>query len=277
MSAGTLEFACPACRRPLRLPQSWAGRSGACPRCREQVQVPTTSQPLGDATGPKLEPAGSKAGAASRGAPGDPGLPGLARRPCPSCGEAIVSTAAKCRFCGEELRPIQRLPGQRRPPQPLASRGERLAAYTIDRAVWVPGLCLGVAAIALSDMPRSSRPPAGLLWGLGLASLAWGVGLLALQASLTVRRGGTLGKLWCRLGVVDVEGRTPGFVVGVVRRSWLLGFLYLGSAILYVVPCVLWLIDKAMVLAQDQRSLRDHLAGTWVVRAQPGAASAEGA
>lgn len=267
MSAGTLEFACPACRRPLRLPLSFAGRSGACPRCREQVQVPTTSQPLTGLPAPLAAKAAPDATAPVR--------PGPTRRPCPSCGEAIVATAAKCRFCGEELRAIQRVPGTRLPPQPLASRGERLAAYVIDRSLWIPGLCLGGAAIALADMPRRTRPPEPLLWAMGVAAVGWGVTLLALQTHLSARHGVTLGKRWCLLRVVDVDGRNPGFMGGVVRRSWLLGFLYLGSAILYIVPCLFWLIDKAMVLAQDQRSLRDHMAGTWVVRAQASAASAE--
>ena len=38
--------------------------------------------------------------AAGRGNPD-----GRGRRPCPMCGEMIVATAAKCRFCGEVFDP----------------------------------------------------------------------------------------------------------------------------------------------------------------------------
>lgn len=251
-----LRFACPACARPLELPGEWAGRAGRCPRCRKQVTVPAASEapPPGPATSPRS--------------------PEADRAPCSSCGESIVVGALKCRFCGAAFGVLPReVATVWLPPQPLAGPGERLAAYLLDRALLVPGaaLCLVGSYLARSGH-GVDLDPVGLSL-LGGGAIALGV-VVALNTRRLVRTGSTFGKAWLGLCVVDGRGKVPPFGALVVRRAWLPMGIYLASSFLYVGPCLIWLIDKVFVLfATDRRTMRDHLAGTFVVWGTPGGRS----
>lgn len=251
MSAALLGFSCPACTRPLEVPSSFAGQEGRCPRCRETVRVPDSGPLM------RLVPAAA------------PASPDDRRRPCPACGEAIVSAALKCRFCGEAFAPlVRRGPSPHRPPQPLASPGERLGAWLIDRALYAPTLILVAIARAIQDLPPRGRYE---LVGLVLALLGagWALLLLVRQTRGMAREGATLGKSWLGLCVVDGRGKVPGFGAAVVRRSWLPVGIYLAATVFSIFSCLLWLLDKALVAAQDGRALHDLLAGTFVVSGAP--------
>ncbi|HSG68761.1 MAG TPA: hypothetical protein VLA12_00015 [Planctomycetaceae bacterium] len=76
---------CNSCGKQLKVKDHYAGRTGKCPDCGDDVPVPML-----DDLDPSLwedveEPDRSD------------------RIRCPMCGEMIVSSAAKCRFCGEVL------------------------------------------------------------------------------------------------------------------------------------------------------------------------------
>jgi hypothetical protein len=85
----------------LKAPESAVGKSSACPRCETQVTCP---EPIYDA---------EVIGAGGDGTPramdslrrGDEVSSQESRRPCPMCGEMILATAARCRFCGEVFDP----------------------------------------------------------------------------------------------------------------------------------------------------------------------------
>lgn len=77
---------CNSCGKQLKVKDHYAGRTGKCPDCGEDVPVPML-----DDLDPSLwedveEPDRSD------------------RVRCPMCGEMILSSAAKCRFCGEALK-----------------------------------------------------------------------------------------------------------------------------------------------------------------------------
>jgi phage FluMu protein Com len=107
---------CPSCQKLLRVPDSAAGKKAKCPQCATIFVIP---EPIRDAEeigaeeisppAPAAAPAqddysvrdefdflrGPEAAASPAGPAGEE-----ARRPCAFCGEMIVATAAKCRFCG---------------------------------------------------------------------------------------------------------------------------------------------------------------------------------
>jgi predicted RNA-binding Zn-ribbon protein involved in translation (DUF1610 family) len=102
-----ISFSCAQCGRNLKAPDSAAGRSSKCPGCGSTVtcpdavydaelleETPATAEAYGvlDADQPYAMTAEPVEAAAPSGE---------VRRACPVCGEMIVATAAKCRFCGE--------------------------------------------------------------------------------------------------------------------------------------------------------------------------------
>jgi hypothetical protein len=105
-----ISFSCHQCGRNLKAPESAAGKSTKCPGCAATVTCPEAVYDAELLDGPS---AGAGAyGVADRDLDGAYGMASPpvgaavapdARRPCPMCGEMIVATAAKCRFCGEVL------------------------------------------------------------------------------------------------------------------------------------------------------------------------------
>jgi predicted RNA-binding Zn-ribbon protein involved in translation (DUF1610 family) len=103
-----ISFSCPQCGKKLKAPDDAAGKSSKCPGCGSAVTCP---EPVYDAE--LVDPAhgpnpfddldGGEAYAVTAEPAEAP--PGEARKPCPMCGEMIVATAAKCRFCGEVFDP----------------------------------------------------------------------------------------------------------------------------------------------------------------------------
>ena len=102
-----IAFSCPQCGKKLKAPDNAAGKSSKCPQCGTTVTCP---EPVYEAE--LIEPPGGPSPfddlddgtpyAVSGPAPAAADDPsGEARRPCPMCGEMIVASAAKCRYCGE--------------------------------------------------------------------------------------------------------------------------------------------------------------------------------
>ncbi|HID24048.1 MAG TPA: hypothetical protein EYP14_16835 [Planctomycetaceae bacterium] len=108
----TISGRCPSCGKNIKAPDSAAGKTGKCPGCGTVIRIP---EPVYDAeVVPDDEALADYGGIEDyddyeddsydfaelardeRAAPTEE-----ERRPCPICGEMIVATAAKCRFCGE--------------------------------------------------------------------------------------------------------------------------------------------------------------------------------
>ena len=104
-----INFECPHCGKKLKAPDGAVGKSSKCPGCGNTVTCP---EPIYDAE--VVDPTGE----APRGFNTDPNrgddkpyvildqpaavTPSAeSRRPCPMCGEMILTSAAKCRYCGE--------------------------------------------------------------------------------------------------------------------------------------------------------------------------------
>ncbi len=96
----SISVKCDDCGKTLKAPDSAAGKKAKCPQCGATVKIP---EPVYDAEeaveGESHEDADPFAGVDSYDSPSAPASDD--RKPCPACGEMIVATAAKCRFCGE--------------------------------------------------------------------------------------------------------------------------------------------------------------------------------
>src|SRR5262245_22873173 len=107
----SISFQCTNCGKKLKAPDSAAGKTSTCPGCGKMVTCPEPvyeAEPIEMSLEPE-KPAGfnpygdldddKEYGVVSE--PAAPEPPSEGRRPCPMCGEMILTTAAKCRYCGE--------------------------------------------------------------------------------------------------------------------------------------------------------------------------------
>jgi len=106
-----ISFSCKFCGKRLKAPESAAGKTSKCPQCGKPVTCP---EPVYDA-----EPVAAKPDVPEilddvdpysdlddgkpygMSGPAEPEEGAERRRPCPMCGEMILASAVKCRFCGE--------------------------------------------------------------------------------------------------------------------------------------------------------------------------------
>lgn len=151
----TITFSCQECGRKLRAPATEAGQSAKCPGCGTMVTCPGP-EPIYEAE--LIDPAAgdpavfdASAEVTMSASPVLIAAPGTeARRPCPMCGEMIIATAKKCRFCGEVFDDTLRRAGR---------GGARSIATTQKRMMTsvVVQVALGVALMVLGDAQRRSH------------------------------------------------------------------------------------------------------------------------
>jgi predicted RNA-binding Zn-ribbon protein involved in translation (DUF1610 family) len=106
-----ISFSCHQCGQKLKAPDNAAGKSSKCPGCGTTVTCPEAIYEAELVETPRakhrsVDPYADLDSDHPYGVvkPASPPSPETEdRRPCPMCGEMIVATAAKCRFCGEIL------------------------------------------------------------------------------------------------------------------------------------------------------------------------------
>jgi DNA-directed RNA polymerase subunit M/transcription elongation factor TFIIS len=100
---------CPSCGKLLKAPDSAAGKLAKCPNCEAKVRIPEAILEAEPVPLPSQEAEPESDDEFLSGIKGlkdhqfGEALP--SRKPCPQCGEMIVATAAKCRYCGEIFDP----------------------------------------------------------------------------------------------------------------------------------------------------------------------------
>jgi predicted RNA-binding Zn-ribbon protein involved in translation (DUF1610 family) len=101
-----IKMTCPSCGKTLAAPDTAAGKKAKCPSCGQIMIVPEAVHEAEEVGTTGTEPAGVGSYSIdetleAEPSPAGPTAPAQdSRRPCPMCGELIVATAAKCRFCG---------------------------------------------------------------------------------------------------------------------------------------------------------------------------------
>jgi uncharacterized RDD family membrane protein YckC len=140
----------------------------------------------------------------------------------------------------------------------LARPSTRFSAKMIDQALFAGVLLFGV-------LLQFVLPNGNDFGAIALALGAAGACLVVIyQWYLVSTTGRSLGKRWCRIKILRVDGREVDFVSGVVMRSWL-PFLV---ACIPAVGSVFGLVDLCFIFGPDRRCVHDRMAGTKVVAAR---------
>jgi predicted RNA-binding Zn-ribbon protein involved in translation (DUF1610 family) len=144
-----IRVTCPNCGTKLKAPDEAARRETVCPKCGAAMTVP---EAVYDAEAVP-EPGAPAEGVYEVGdVPAQKAASADERRPCPMCGEMIIATAAKCRYCGEvfdaSLRKAGALQGGSHGP------GSRYIPNYLAQAIIVTLFCclpFGIPAIVFAS------------------------------------------------------------------------------------------------------------------------------
>jgi predicted RNA-binding Zn-ribbon protein involved in translation (DUF1610 family) len=167
-----ISFECHQCGKKLKAPDNAVGKTSKCPACGAKVTCP---EPIYDA---ELEAGPSPLAGTPGGAGVDPhadlddGKPyelrdpdpvpapvtEAPRRPCPMCGEMILASAAKCRFCGEVFDPTLKKSRKRK----VSPEESDLSGGDIAVAI----LCSGIGCIAGLIWMIQGKPKGLKMFGL---------------------------------------------------------------------------------------------------------------
>jgi predicted RNA-binding Zn-ribbon protein involved in translation (DUF1610 family) len=151
----SISFQCPRCGKKLKAPDNAAGKSSTCPGCGGKVTCP---EPVYDAEVVEMELAPEKPKGFDPYSEMDDDKPyGVvapqpveqtsddSRRPCPMCGEMIVTTAAKCRFCGEVFdSTLKKAKSKKKKKKKYDREDESLTGSEIALGI----ICSGIGCIA---------------------------------------------------------------------------------------------------------------------------------
>ena len=154
----------------------------------------------------------------------------------------------------------------------LASYWQRLAGAMIDALLSAAAATPGILVYHFVLRERWVRSLAGLaertelvrILLQGLAIIAIGPLILGCyQWWLVTKTGQTLAKRWLGMRIVrEGSGELPGFVHGVLLRSW----LFIAAGLLpYVGSCASLIDGLAIFFGERRQTLHDRVAGTIVV------------
>lgn len=137
-----------------------------------------------------------------------------------------------------------------REPAPL---GLRWLAYCVDLALqgsgMLAGAALGTVLARLAHVPVTTGALFCTAAGYLLPTL--------INWWLITSQGQSMGKRWADIRIVRTDGRLPGFLHGVVLRSWTM-------VVLSGLCSPFWLADALFVFRADRRTLHDLIASTRV-------------
>lgn len=175
----SMVLVCPGCGKKLAIPETAAGKQAKCPSCSLVFSVPSE---VHDVEQPDAGPAPG-AGYAPQQESGAPSPEDDApRKPCPLCGEMIIASAAKCRYCGSYLdarlqHEMMRENSQRR------SRDEDSQLTAVDWLLAI--LCSGIGCIMGIIWLIQGKPKGAKMLGISvLAAIFWNVINVLIQMSI---------------------------------------------------------------------------------------------
>jgi predicted RNA-binding Zn-ribbon protein involved in translation (DUF1610 family) len=183
----SISFQCPQCGKKLKAPDEAAGKSSTCPGCGGTVTCPEPiydAEPLDASSQPPSghDPYADLDDATPYGVvEPQPGAASSAegRRPCPMCGEMILTTAAKCRYCGEvfdaSLKKTRSKKSKFGPGDASLSTGDIVVAV----------LCSGIGCIMGIVWMIQGKPKGSKMFGLSIAmNVFWWIVNVVLQVAL---------------------------------------------------------------------------------------------
>jgi uncharacterized RDD family membrane protein YckC/phage FluMu protein Com len=239
-----IEFSCTACGKSLRTSDETAGKKAKCPECGAVMQIPYAAAfaPLPDFS--------AQASTQTR-----------AQRPS---GATPVSSENFNPYQSPSVTGATPLIHARVDTYRLSTRGTRLIGRMIDNLIYVAALIPGFIVIGM--LPDDRPPGRG---GNDELTFAEAVGVLVMlggplvveiiNSVLVVRSGQTLAKKMLGMRIVRLDDSLPGFVNGVILRSWVPAFIGLFFGGLF------YMANALAVFGQERRCIHDLLAGTRVV------------
>lgn len=243
-----IEFSCTTCGKQLRTADETAGKKAKCPQCGALTQIPFPAAMAPIAAPLQVAPAGNLPSTSPSAPPFDSrssATNGLDFNPYQS-----PTTVSESHL--EYGRPEMR---------DLASRGRRLLGRFIDNCIYIgaatPGFLLWLNTL---DDRRAGENGTNFMSELGMILLL--AGLLAVAAInwlLVLRSGQSIAKKMLGMQIVRPEGGLPGFLHGVVLRSWVPGFLFLLLGFFFSTA------NALAIFGVERRCVHDRIAGTWVV------------
>jgi predicted RNA-binding Zn-ribbon protein involved in translation (DUF1610 family) len=182
-----ITFQCPQCGKKLKAPDSAVGKSSKCPGCGRTVICP---EPVYDAEVVEMTMTPEKPPGFNPYADLDDDNPYAmvnppaaqestieSRRPCPMCGEMILTTAAKCRYCNEVFDPTLKKAKGKKKSKNRSRDDEILSGGEIAVAL----LCSGIGCIAGLVWMIQGKPKGLKMFGLSFAmNIFWSAVRVAL-------------------------------------------------------------------------------------------------
>ncbi len=173
----SISFQCPQCGKKLKAPDNAAGKASSCPGCGSKVTCP---EPVYDAEVVEMEVAPDKPKGFDpfadmdddkpynvAGTPPPAQLADDGRRPCPMCGEMIVATAAKCRYCGEVFDPtLKKAKSKKKKKKKYDPEDESLTGSEIAIGI----ICSGIGCIAGLVWMIQGKPKGLKMVGLSIVA-----------------------------------------------------------------------------------------------------------
>jgi predicted RNA-binding Zn-ribbon protein involved in translation (DUF1610 family) len=186
-----ISFQCPQCGKKLRAPDAAVGKSSKCPGCGRTVICP---EPIYDAEVVEMTMTPEKPSGfnpyddldvdkpyAMAGPPPVEEAKTESRRPCPMCGEMILTTAVKCRYCDEVFDPTLKKSKSKKKSKNFSRDDEVLTGGEIAVAV----LCSNIGCIAGLIWLIQGKPKGMKMLGLSFGmQVVWGVVGAVAQALL---------------------------------------------------------------------------------------------
>jgi DNA-directed RNA polymerase subunit M/transcription elongation factor TFIIS len=179
----SISVSCPSCGKLLKAPDSAAGKLAKCPNCEAKVRIPEVILEAEPVPLPSQEAEPESDDEFLSGIKGlkdhqfGEALP--SRRPCPQCGEMIVATAAKCRYCGEIFDPKLK----KKAKASRSSDDDDADMSTLDYVACV--LCAGITClIGIVYMIQGKRKGLKMV-GVSLAAIVfWNIVNVIIQSAL---------------------------------------------------------------------------------------------
>ncbi len=233
-----IEFNCAHCGKLLRTPDDAAGRQAKCPDCGNLSQIPFAAALLP---------------ATSGGGPTFGANPEADFNPFQSPTTTTVTAST--------YQPIQT--------QDLASLGARLGGAILDNLIYAAAAAPGFFLLIYNEEnnPRGNqRDGDEMLFDGSPGSLLLWAGVLAVAIVnwiLIAQTGQSIAKKLIGTRIVRLDGGMPGFVYGVVIRSW-------APQMIGAIPFIgglFGLADTLSIFGKERRCIHDQFAGTRVVRA----------
>lgn len=236
-SATAIEYRCKTCWQSVLAPIENENQAYSCPHCGTDSIVPAaTESNVRDAAVEELE---------ANTQPFEP--------------EVIPSDEEMYRMVHKQSYvPIDQMDFQG---YADASIFSRLIAFSLDVLVAVVAAVVGLFAVIGASkfgiIPQNEVQSDEFAW-MTLLIFYFPVTISCIfQWNLIATRGQSIGKFVCCIRIVTLQGRTPGFIQGVILRNWLRNLLSL-------IPFFTF-IDHAMIFTDQRRCVHDYLAGTRVV------------